>query len=217
MAWGYDHWLLDRAGRHQWMRSVALLRLTEQILRTPASAIEALTCILDEVRGDANPALGPETRRNVAKDLREAGKWLRGALAAARTKKVSFQSLAFTLSEVHPYRLELEFVKGDIRVDAAWEDAVTWRSPSALATALLDTLIPTLGELPVHARRDADYIVPLSYSAFLIRDVFRSAGVAARCGANTVVVGYSDGDTVSIPMARPGEPGEYPVGRERPS
>jgi hypothetical protein len=204
MAWGYDEWLMDREARQDWMRSVALVRLTEQILQTTALAGEGLVCVLDEVLGDVNPSIAQQVEQNVAEDISRANVWVRAALATARAQAVTFQSLALVLPDSAPYRLQLALVDSPVHVEAEWADSITWRCPDKFCTAVLDGLLPLLGGLlPPQVQSKADYVLPLAYAAFLFRDVIRAAEAAEWRPVCEAIVVYDGGDSVIVPMTQP--------------
>jgi|SRR5271165_4521578 len=201
MPWGYDDWLKDRAARQGWMRSVALVQLTEQILRTPAVAGEGLACILDEVLGGADSPTASQVERSIAEDVGRANAWVRTAIAAARAQAVTFEAVALMLPDGAPYRLRVALANGPVRGDVEWADSITWRSSDHFAPAVLDTLLPLFGRLPAHVQIEADHVVPLAYSAFLLRDVLRSAADAAEWHpVREAIVAYDGGDSVNVPM-----------------
>jgi hypothetical protein len=203
MPWGYDDWLMNRAVRQDWMRSIALVGLAEQVLRTPAVAGEALACILDELLGDATPWTVSEIDERVARDRGRAGEWVRAALADARAQAgSSFESMALLLPDVAPYRLRLAFVNAPVHGGRQWDDSVAWRSSDDLATPVLDELRPLLSGLPEDVQAKADYVVPLAYAAFLLSDVLRAADAAEWAPVREAIVIYEGGDSIDVPMKR---------------
>lgn len=99
-----------------------------------------------------------------------------------------------------PYRLNLALVDGPVSDEKEWADAITWRSSDDFATAVLDGLLPRFAELLPQVQREADYIVPLAYAAFLLHDVLRAAGAADWPPVRGAIVIYNGGDSISVPM-----------------
>lgn len=198
MSWGYDEWLTDRKYRREWMRSNALARLAAQILRTPADAREATVCVLDEVFGDAPPALPAGLASYVRRDVATVVAWLRARLAAAsREQGVRFSSLACTLSDGAPYAMSLALVDGEVDPAKEWFEDVSWRDDEDVNLAFLDDFSQVLEPLGEDLRRDADYIVPLAYSTFVIRDALRATPGLTTPGT-AFLVSYSGGDSLLL-------------------
>lgn len=200
MSWGYHEWLLDRDARRQWMRSVALVDLAEQILRTPASGEEALGCLLDEISGGEALVPLPELRSLVDADLASAGRWTRAAFEGSRAGGVTFQSLAVLIPDGAPYDLELAFVNGQVTPDTDWTDQIVWRFPEELKLRALGALLDVLGTRAATMQREGDYILPLGYAAFLMRDVVRGLGAEDRRSLTTMIVSYYGGDSLAVPL-----------------
>jgi hypothetical protein len=198
MPWGYDEWLGDRRARRDWMRLVALARLIDQILRTPAVAREGLACILDEVVGDA-ALIGSQIEGDIEQDVLRLGEWVRAALGAARSEKVAFQSLVVVLPDSAPYRLRLALVDASVRSASDWLGSISWRSSDDFSPTALEALLPSLGELAADVQRQADYAVPLAYAAFLLRDALRMAETSKWDAVREAMVIYDGGDSIDVP------------------
>lgn len=202
MPWGSDDWLLDAAGRKRWMRSIALMGLGEQILRTQATATEGLGCLLDEVLGA--PKTLPKLRLAVAADLARAKRWMIRLLGAARVAVPDFQSIALVLTDGAPYQLSFAAVRGSVSLHEDWIDREAWRSSATLAMTVLDAGLPRFTTRDAAHAAELDYIVPISYSAFLIREVFCARKMANWQPATTAILSYSGGDALLVPMAKRG-------------
>lgn len=202
MAWGYDDWLTDRNARGTWMRTTALSRLAEQILRTPATAEEGLGCLLDEVLGDVGIELPRMPKAYVDADTERAEAWLRAGLASARDAGVEFAAIAFVLTDGAPYAIEIALVDKPVHTDEEWGDGIVWRHEPRLGFSLLDEVLPALGSWPKETQRDADYILPLAYSAFVMRDLLRSGELPPPIPTNAAIVSYCGGDHLLIPSRR---------------
>jgi len=196
MTWGKDEWLTDRVARRRWMRSVALVRLAEQILRTSATAGEALECILDEVTDGKGLGRAVDLAKYVRADLVAARRWISSGFDAARAAGVIFASLAVLLPDEFPYALELTLTSVPATPDAEWADHIVWRSPEPLHLRV-STLV--LGAIGAATMRDAEYVVPISYAAFVLRDALRSLD-AESVGVTTALISYHGGDGLAVPL-----------------
>lgn len=201
MPWGYDDWLTDRPARKRYMRSVALVGLAEQVLRTPAVCNEALACLVDEVTADRKLARAAESTRLVHADVSGAETWARAALDASRAARVAFQSIAVVIPDRPPYDLELTLVGAAVSPDADWAEHIVWRHSDAHPLRALKTQLRALESLSSQERRDGNYILPLAYAAFVMRDVLRRLGSDAS-PATAAIVSYHGGDSLAVPLTR---------------
>lgn len=195
MAGGFDLWLSDRGSRRHWMRCGALLALTKALLRMPVSRAEALGCLLDEVFDDAVPRL-PGTRKQ-QEDRRAMGAFIDASLAKAKQKRAAFRSLAFVLSDGAPYPLDVALVNKPIVEDEDWIDAITWRDSPDLQLEWPSAIAPAIQTAAPAAREDADYILPLAYTALVVRDVMQKR--RRLHSVESVLVSYSGGDCLLVP------------------
>lgn len=197
MGWGRDAWLTDREGRHRWMRCLALMGLAEQIVRTPATADEALVCLLDEIfRGAHLPGATSRAHR-VAEDVRVAGAWVESGMDRARRARAPFRSLGFLLTDAAPYELHLALIDKGMGDDVEWANAVTWRSNQPFQSALLCEIEPLIRAAGPAVQADADYILPLTYSACLVRDVLGGRRPLVH-PMNTAIISHAGGDSLLV-------------------
>lgn len=195
MVGGFDLWLSDRSSRRRWMRCGALLALTKELLGMPVSRAEALGCLLDEVFDDAVPRL-PGARKQ-QEDRRAMGAFIDASLAKAKRKRAAFRSLAFVLSDGAPYPLDLALVNKPIVEDEDWIDAITWRDSPDLQLEWPSAIAPAIQTAAPAAREDADYILPLAYTALVVRDVMQKR--RRLHSVESVLVSYSGGDCLLVP------------------
>lgn len=179
------------------MRCLALMGLAEQIVRTPATADEALACLLDEIfRGAPLPG-APGRARRVAEDVRMAGVWVESGLHKARRARAPFRSLGFLLTDAAPYELHLALIDKARADDVEWANAVTWRASQPFQSSLLCELEPLIRAASPAVQQDADYILPLTYSACLVRDVLGGHRPLVH-PMNTAIVSHAGGDSLLI-------------------
>jgi hypothetical protein len=165
----------------------SLADLEESILRTPATPLEAVQVVLDEVFGDDLPASIETITPLVKRDLEYAGPELRER-SAKRRRDVDADAIAIVLTDGAPYELYPVIMSGD---------RVMWGDRAATRLALLDDLLPRVKE---QHREEADYILPLAYAAFIVREAFRGVDPSPQ---RAVKVIYEGGDFLDIPLEEP--------------
>lgn len=202
MPWGHDSWLTDRGARENWMRIAGLAALAKRLLRTPATAVECMGCVVDEVVGDLPVADLDGLRSAADADAVSAEQWTRAALAASREASVAFQSVAILIPDGAPYELELVLVDAPVDPDTDWTRQIVWRWPNKLDLRALELLVEAMASREPNVRREGDYILPLSYAAFVMRDVLCALGPHDLRTTTCAIVTYHGGDSLAVPWQR---------------
>jgi hypothetical protein len=191
---GMNDWILDAESRRSWMRAAALIELGGLLLTCGMAPVTAIGCLLDEVLGTSRTRRSPA--RAFVSAVQEAGPWIQRELKAARRKGRAFHSLGFTLSDGSPHHLGLSAVRGDVSAADAWEHHIVFQGDRWFAPALLGKWL-TAFVVPKRARRDFELVVPLTLTAFVLREA-----LSAHPDITHAVVSYGGGDSIDVPLKR---------------
>ena len=132
-------------------------------------------------------------------DVSGAQEWARSALEPSRRSGVAFQSIAVLIPDGPPYDLELTLVDAQASPDSDWAEQIVWRCPDRFRLRALAKQLRALRSLSSQKRRDGDYILPLGYAAFVMRDALRGLGAGVSPAA-AAIVGYHGGDSLVVPL-----------------
>lgn len=171
--------------------------ISEKILRTEATAGEALACIVDVVTDGAGLGRTVDLTKYARSDVSEFERWLRSGLAAARVEGVAFASLVVLVPDGPPYALELILTSVPATPDGAdWADHIVLSFHDSLLLRASAVVLGATATRSPAVTHDADYIVPLAYAAFVLRDAL---GAVACPPGSMVMVSYHGGDALVVP------------------
>jgi hypothetical protein len=212
MPFDRDEWLLDPQSRQRWVRTAGLSELVKMLLRTPATALECLACLLDEVL--SRSAMSPRRRSAFKRatlgrakaEQRALRKWLDHSLRRDAPPR-AVRSLWFFVGEGAPYWLRLAGSRLVARSESyEWAVDRTWEAKTQAPSELLARIEELVPRVDPETAKEIGYLLPIAYPAFVVNELLREHPrlFMGDRKERAVVVGYEDGDFFPIRITRSG-------------
>lgn len=173
-------------------RAVRLHGFAEQVLRRGLTTEPAILKMFGKVFGAQLPLPRARIVRLAAEDLARFQARVAKDLRNGSRRVSSYQSVCAMLPDGPTYTAQCGLVDAPA-LDEEWASSIVWHSAVRLELELLAALWPRITKLSNAARRGADYILPLAYTAFLLRDT-----LGAHAKVTGGIVCYQGGDQLAF-------------------